>query len=175
MSLNISKCVYATTARIPSIMVYLNLSNAAAPLVLLQAKGTVPYLGLHLDPRGIASMTEKHVLQCEALPGWCKDKLGPASVPHEVIAAVVGGIVRYAAPCLSDTAETVVKVNAVIKAAALQSKNLPKDLSNVAMRSGHELRLVDVGVICRASVVATLALLTHHRLATVRSELRAML
>ena len=62
-----------------------------------------------------------------------------------------------------------------IKAAALQFEKLPKDLSNVAVRSGHGLRLADVRVICRDSVVATLAQLTHHRLAVVRSELRAML
>ena len=175
MSLNVSKCVYATTARIPSIMVCLNPSNAAAPSVCLQAKGTVPYLGLRLDPRWIASMKEKHVLRCEALLGWCKNALGLASVPHEVMAAVVGSIMRYAAPYLSDTAEVVVKLNAAIRAAPLQFENLPKDLSNVVVRSGHGLKLADVRVICRNSVVATLAQLTHHRSATVRTKLRAML
>ena len=156
-------------------MVCLNPGNAAAPWVCLRAKGTVPYLGLRLDPRGAASMKEKDVLRCEALLGWCKNTLGPASVPHEVMAAVVGGIVRYAAPYLSDTAEAVVKLNAAIKAAALQFEKLPKDLYNVAVWSGHGLRLADVQVICRDSVVATLAQLTHHRSATVRTELRAML
>ena len=141
MSLNVNKCAYATTTRIPSIMVCLNPGNAAAPWVCLPAMGTVPYLGLRPDPRGIASMKEKHVLRCEALVGWCKNTLGPASVPHEVMAAVVGGIVQYAAPYLSDTAEAVVKLNAAIKAAALEFENLPKDLSNVAVRSGHGLRL----------------------------------
>ena len=76
-------------------------------------------------------------MRCEALPGWCKNILRPASVPHEVMAAVVGGIVRYAAPYLSDTVEAVVKLNDPIKTAALQFKNLPKDLSNVAMRYGN--------------------------------------
>ena len=134
MSLNVGKCAYANTARIPTIMVCLNPGNTAAPWVCLRAKGTVPYLGLRLDPRGIATMKEKHVLRCEAVLGWCKNTLGPASVPHEVMAAVVGGIVRYAAPYLSDTAEAVVKLNAAIKAAALQFEKLPKDLSNVAVR-----------------------------------------
>ena len=175
MSLNVSKSAYATTDRIHSIMVCLNPGNAAAPWVCLRIKGTVPYLGLRLDPRGIASMKEKHVLRCEALLGWCKNTLGPASVPHEVMAAVVGGIVRYVAPYLSDTAEAVVKLNAAIKAAALQFQKLPKDLSNVAVQSGHGLRLADVQVICRDSVVAALAQLTHRRSATVRTELRAML
>ena len=155
-------------------MVCLNPGNAAAPWVCLRAKGAVPYLGLRLDPRGIATMKEKHVLRCEALLGWCKNTLGPASVPHEVMAAVVGGIVRYAAPYLSDTAEAVVKLNAAIKAAALQFDKLPKDLSNVAVRCGHVLRLADVQVFCRDSVVATLAQLTHHRSSTVRTELRTM-
>ena len=77
-SLNVSKCAYANIARISSIMVCLNPGNAAAPWVYLRAKGTVPYLGLRLDPRGIAIMKEKHVLQCEALLGWCKNTLGPA-------------------------------------------------------------------------------------------------
>ena len=134
MSVNVSKCAYANTARIPSIMVCLNPGNAAAPWVCLRAKSTVPYLGLRLDPRGIATMKEKHVLRCEALLGWCKHTLGAASVPHEVMAAVVWGIVRYAAPYLSDTAEALVKLNAAIKAAALQFEKLPKDLSNVAVR-----------------------------------------
>ena len=115
------------------------------------------------------------VLRCDALLGWCKNTLGPASVPHEVMAAVVGGIVRYAAPYLSDTAEAVIKLNTAIKAAALQFEKLPKDLSNVAVRSGHGLRLADVRVICRDSVVATVAQLTNHRSTTVRDELRAML
>ena len=95
--------------------------------------------------------------RCAALLGWCKNTLGPASVPHEVMAAVVGGIVRYAAPYVSDTAEAVIKLNTAIKAAALQFEKLPKDLSNVAVRSGHGLRLADVQVICRDSVVATMA------------------
>ena len=90
-------------------------------------------------------------------------------MPHEVMAAAVGGIVRYAAPYLSDGAEAVVKVNAAIKAAALQFEKLPKDLSNVALRSGHGLRLADVHVICRDSVVAALAQLSHHRSTTVRT------
>ena len=175
MSLNVGKCAYANTARIHSIMVCLSPGNTAAPWVCLRAKGTVPYLGLRLDPRGVATMKEKHVLRCEALLGWCKNTLGPASVPHEVMAAVVGGIVRYAAPYLSDTAEAVIKLNTAIKAAALQSEKLPKDLSNVAVRSGHGLRLADVQVICRDSVVATMAQLTHHRSTTVRDEMRAML
>ena len=88
---------------------------------------------------------------------------------------VVGGIVRYAAPYLSDTGETVVKLNAAIKAAALQFENLPRDLSNVAVWSGHVTGLADVRVICHDSIVATMAQLTHHRSAVVRSELRAML
>ena len=67
------------------------------------------------------------------------------------------------------------KLNAAIKAAAVQFEKLPKDLSNVVVRSGHGLRLADVHVIFRDSVVATLAQLTHHRSATVRTELRAML
>ena len=175
LSLNVGKCAYANTARIQSIMVCLSPGNMAAPWVCLRAKGTVPYLGLRLDPRGVATMKEKHVLRCEALLGWCKNTLGPASVPHEVMAALVGGIVRYAAPYLSDTAEVVVKLNTAIKAAALQLEKLPKDLSNVAVRSGHGLRSADVQVICRDSVVATLAQLTHHRSTTVRDELRAML
>ena len=175
MSLNVGKCAYANAARIHSIMVYLSPGNTAAPWVCLRAKGTVPYLGLPLDPRGVATMEEKHVLRCEALLGWCKNTLRPASVPHEVMAAVVGGIARYTAPYLSDTVEAVVKLNAAIKAAALQFEKLPKELSNVAVRSGHGLRLADVQVICRDSVVAPLAQLTHHRSTTVWDELRAML
>ena len=45
----------------------------------------------------------------------------------------------------------------------------------MAVRFGHGLRLADLHVICRDSVVGTLAQLTHHRSAVVRSELRAML
>ena len=174
ISLNIGKCAYATTTRIPSIMVCPNPNNAAAPWVCLEAKGTVPYLRLRLDPRGMASMKEKHVLRCEALLGWCKNTLGPVSVPHEVMAALVGGTVRYKAPYRSDTVEAVVKLNAAIKTAALQLKIVPRDLSNVAVQSGHGLKLADVRVLCHDSVVATLAQLVHHRSAVVRSELRAM-
>ena len=155
MSLNVNKCAYATTARIPSIMVYLNPKNAATLWVCPEAKSTVPYLGLRLDPKGMASMKEKHVLLCEAHPGWRKNILGPASVPHEVMAAVVCGIVRYAPAYLLDTAAVVVKLNDPIKTAALQFKNLLKDLSNVAVRSGNRLILPDVRVLCRDSVVVT--------------------
>ena len=141
MSLNVGKCVNATTTRIPWIMVPPNPNSAVAPWVCLQAKGTVPYLGLRLDPRGMASMKEKHVLRCEALLGWCKNTLGPASVPHEVMVVVVGGIVRYAAPYLSDTAETVVKLNATIKAAALQFQNLPRDMSGGGRHANSRQRV----------------------------------
>ena len=95
----------------------------------------------------MASMKEKHVLCCEALVGWCKDTLGPASVPHEVMAAVVGGIVRYAVPYMSSTAEEVVRLNAAIKTAALLFENVPKDLSNVVVRSGKGLKLADIRVV----------------------------
>ena len=175
MSLDVGKCAYANTARINSTMVCLNPGNAAAPRVCSRAKGTVPYFGLRLDPRGIATMEDKHVLRCEALLGWCKNTQGPASVSHEVMAAVVGGIVRYAAQYLSDTAEAVVKLNAAIKAWALHVEKVPKDLSNVAMRSRHGLLPADVQDICRDSVVAPLAQLTHHQSTTVRTELRAIL
>ena len=109
----------------------------SSPEGVLANKGTVPYFGLRLAPREIAFMKGKHVLRCEALLGWCKDTLGPGSVPHDVMVAVVGGTVRYAAPYLSDTAEAVVKLKAAIRAAALQFEKLPKDLSSVVVRSGH--------------------------------------
>ena len=144
MSLNVGKCAYATTARIHSIMVSLNPETRRPHGCACTPESTVPYLGLGLDPRGVASMKEKHVLRCEDVLGWCKHTLGPAWVPHEVMATVVGGIVRYAAPYPSDTAEAVVKLNAAIEAAALQFEKLPTDLSNVAVRSGHGLRLADV-------------------------------
>ena len=147
MSLNVGKCAYATTARMPSIMVHMSPSNAVAAWICLVAKSTVPYLGLRLDPKGMSSMTEKHVLRCEGLLGWCKNTRGPASIPHEVMGAVVGDIVRYAVPYLSDTAEEVVRLNAAIKTAALQLQNLPKDLSNVAVRSDQGLKLVDIRVL----------------------------
>ena len=96
-------------------------------------------------------------------------------MPHEVIAAVVGGIVWYVAVYLSDAAAEVVRLNAAIKPAALQFENLPKDLSNVVVRSGKGLQLADVRVLCRDSVVAAVAQLTHHRSAVVKEELRALL
>ena len=52
MSLNVGKCAYANTARIHSIMVCLSPGDTAAPWVCLRAKGTVPYLGLRLVPKG---------------------------------------------------------------------------------------------------------------------------
>ena len=174
MFLNVRKCAYATTARIPSIMVRLIPTEAATPWVCPGGKGTVPYPGLCLDPTGLASMKENHILRCEALFGWCKNTLGPASVPHEVMTAVVGGIVRYAAQYLPETEEAVVQLNVAIKTAALQFENLPKDLCNVAVRSSNGLKLADVRVLCRDSVVATLAQLAHYRSAMVRDELRAM-
>ena len=88
---------------------------------------TVPYLGLSLDPNGIASMKEKHVLRFEGLVGWCRNTVGPSSVPHEVRVPVVGCIARYTAPYLSDTAEDVVRSNGDIKTAALRFENLHKD------------------------------------------------
>ena len=126
MSLNVGKCAYANTARIHSIMVRLSPGNTAAPWVCLRAKGTVPYLGLRLNPRGVATMKEKHVLRCEALLGRCKNTLGPASVPHDVMAAVVGGIVRYAAPYLSDTAEAVIKLLLPSRLRPCNSRSCPR-------------------------------------------------
>ena len=39
-------------------------------------------------------MQEKQVLCREALLGWCKSTLGYALVPHKVIVAFVGHMVR---------------------------------------------------------------------------------
>ena len=89
MSLNVGKCAYANTARIHSIMVCLSPGNTAAPWVCLHAKGTVPYLGVRLGPRGMATMKEKHVLRCEALLGWCKNTLGLLSMPFVPLAALL--------------------------------------------------------------------------------------
>ena len=166
MSLNVGKCAYANTARIRSIMVCLSPGNTAAPWVCLRAQG--------LDPRGVATMKEKHVLRCEALL-VLQEHVGAGVGASGGDGGCVWRIVRYAAPYLSYTAEAVVKLNTAIKAAALQFEKLPKDPFNVAVRSGHGLRLADVQVICRDSVVATVGQLTHHRWTTVRDELRAML
>ena len=59
------------------------------------------------------------MLRCEALLSWCGNTLGQASVPHEVPAAVLGSIVRYAASYLSDSTVAVVRRSAELKAAAL--------------------------------------------------------
>ena len=77
LSPNVCKCVYATTTRVPSIMVCLNRNNAAAPWVCLEAQGMVPYLTLRLDPQRMASIQGKHVLRCEAPPRLDKNTLGP--------------------------------------------------------------------------------------------------
>ena len=110
------------------------------------------------------------MLRCEAVLGWWKNTLGLAWVPHEVMAAVVGGVVRYAALYLSDTVEEVVRLNAAIKTVAMQFENLPKDLSNVVVRSGNGLKLAEIRVLCRDSVVVTLAHVTHHCSAVTTGE-----
>ena len=175
MSLNGRKCAYPTTARIPLIIVHLDLDNAAAPCVYLVAKAEVPYLGLMLDPKGMASMKENRMFHCKALLGWCKDTLGPALVPHEVMAAVVGGMVPYAAPYMSDVAAQVVRLNAAMNTTAVHLENLPKDLSHVGVWSSKGLKLADVEVLCRDSMVAIVDQLTHHRSAVVKGELRVLL
>ena len=174
MSLNVGKCAYATTTHIPSIMVHLDPNNASTPWVCPMAQLIVPYLGLRLDPKGMAFMKEKHVLRCEALLGWCKNILGPPLVPHEVTAAMVGGVVRYAGPYMSDITEEVVRLNAAIKTAAVQFENLPTDLSNVVVRCGKGLKLADIRVPCCHSVVVTVHQLTHHCSAVTKGELRAL-
>ena len=174
MSFNVRKCVYATTSRIYSIMVLLDPNNAGTVWICLMAKSTVPYLDLRLDPKGMAPMKEKQV-RCEALMRQCKNNPGPAWVPHEVMATVVGGIVRYAVSYLLDTEADVVQLNAARKTAARRFENLPKDLSNVAVRSSKELKLAHIGVLCRDSVVVSVAQLTHHRSAVIKGELRALL
>ena len=113
------------------------------------------------------------MLRCEALLGWCKNTLGRALVPHEVLAAVVGGIVRYAAPYLSDPTEDVVRLNAAIKNATLQFENAPK--AYLMWWSGKGLKLPDIRFLCRDSVVVFLAQLTHHSSALIKGELRTLL
>ena len=70
MSIKVGKCGYTTTTRVPSIMVHLSPNNAVTPWACLVAKSTVPYLGLRLDPKGMASMKEKHVLRCPPGTAW---------------------------------------------------------------------------------------------------------
>ena len=76
-------------------------------------------------------------------------------MPHEGMEAVVGGIVRYAAPYLLDIPAEVARLNATTKTPALQLEDVPKDQSNVVVRSGNGLKLADTRVLCRYSVVAT--------------------
>ena len=174
MSHNGGKCVYVTSTRINSIMVHLDPNNASIPWACLMGKSNVPYLGLALDRKVMPFMKEKHVVRGEALLGWCKNTLAPASVPHEVMAAVVGGIVRYAAPYLLATAEEVVRLNGAIKTAALQCERLPKDLSTVVVRYGKGLKLTDIRVVCRDSMVVIVAELTHHRSAVIKGAPRGL-
>ena len=94
------------------------------------------------------------MLRCQALSN---NTLGPAWVPHEVMAAVVGGIVQHAALYLSDAASEGVRLNTTIKAAALQFEGLPKDRSNVMVPVGKGLGLSDVRVLYCDSVLATVA------------------
>ena len=91
------------------------------------------------------------------------------------VVAVVGCILWYAAPYLSDAATEIVRLSATIKAAALQFENLPKDVSNIVVQSDKGLMLADVQILCRDSVVATIAQLTQHRSAVVKSDLPALL
>ena len=60
------------------------------------------------------------------------------------------------------------KLNAAIKTAALQFENVPKDLSNVVVRSGKGLMFVDIPVLCPYSAVVTLAQVTHHHSAVIK-------
>ena len=175
MSHNVCSCVYATTACISSIMMHLDPDNASAPSIYLVAEGDVPYLGLRLDPTCMASMKLKHVRCNEALLGWCKNTMGPASVRQEVMAVVVGGILRYAAPYLSYVAAGVVRLNVPINIVALQFENLPKDLSNGVVPSAKGLKLPHVRVLCRDSAVGIVAQHAHPRSTAVQDELWAML
>ena len=174
MSVNVRKCAHTTTASMYSIMVRLDPENAVAPWICLAVHGEVPYWGLRLDPNGLLSKKETHVLRCQALLGWCKSTPRPVLVPHEVMAAVVGGMVCYAAPYLSDATTGVVRLNAAIKAEALHFESLPRDLSNVAVQSGKGLPLGDVRAVCCDSVVASVGQLTRHHSAVVKGELQAM-
>ena len=66
-------------------------------------------------------------------------------------------------------------MNAAIKTGALQFKNLPKDLCNMVVQSGKGFRLADIWVLCRDSVVVTVAQLTHHHSDVIEGEMRALL
>ena len=157
MSLNVGKFVYAVATRIAAIMVHLDPTNASTPWVCLLVKSTVPDLGLKLEPKGMASTKEKHVLRSKALLSRCRYTLESASVPHKVMPAVVGGIMRYVAPYHCDNAAEVVRSNTTIKIAALQFDNRPKDICNVVVRCGTGLKLVDIRVMRHDSVVVTAA------------------
>ena len=96
-------------------------------------------------------------------------------MPHEVMAAVGGGIVPNSAPYLSHTAAVVVRLNAAIKTAALRFENLPKEMSHVVVRVVKGLKLADMWVLCRDFVVVIVGQLTHHRSAVIKGGLRALL
>ena len=51
----------------------------------------------------------------------------------------------------------------------------PRDSTRERGHYGKGLKLADIQVLCRDSVVVTLAQLTHHRLAVIKGELRALL
>ena len=70
-------------------------------------------------------MNKTHVLQCESLDGWRKNTIGPVPVSHEVLAPVIGGVIRYASPYPWDFAADVIQPNAAVTAATLRFKHLP--------------------------------------------------
>ena len=57
----------------------------------------------------------------------------------------------------------------------ISSPALPKEPTNVVVRCGQGLKLADIWVLCRDSLVVTLAELTHHCSGVIKGELRAML
>ena len=57
-------------------------NDAVAPWVCMVAKGDVPPLGLMPDLTVIVAITEKHVIRCGPLLGWCATTMMLASFLH---------------------------------------------------------------------------------------------
>ena len=170
MAFNPKKCRFMTTCPVAGIYACLS-----GKWVYLTADLHIVYLGVRLDPKGIASLPPKHFARVEALAAWACGSLSPSAVAVEAMRATIGGVVRFSAAFCSSTSPQVKALVRILRITGESVGKLAFDFSNFAIFSAHGMAMPDIGHLCRCGVISVTARLARHRCKTVREEVAKLL
>ena len=173
MELNPRKCAMTTTEGVPCLQLRL-CHHLKDPWYWAPAAGSVPYLGLQLQPDGDFSLQRKHRLRLAAQHHWCLNTFAPPKVVQDFILAILGGVTQYVAPFIADDSDTARHVDHITVQVGKDRARYAFDASRDSLQDDRTLGLTRVPMRCQQAAVALVGTLVHHRSTFVRAEVTKM-